>query len=566
MTGSAAESANRAEGRSDIRGGKPAVTFVILSALLIGPLFVIFSALRSEHSAMGSFTYPAALIPSSGAYFGAYVAPRDGEDPEDAVHRLESAIGRKLAIDHQYHRWNEAIPTARQDWDASTGRLPFINWIAAKADGSPVRWSEIADGSQDDWIVQRADAVKAFGSPIYLAFHHEPEDDLAAWGTPEDYAAAFRRVVTVFRSRGVTNVAFVWTMMNWTFEPQSGRDPSAYYPGDSYVDIIGVDGYNWYPGRDGAPWQSFEQIFQTSNHFAVVHNKPWMAVETGAQEDLAQPGRKGQWFRDIVATARSWPLLKAVIYFDAIKEHDWNIDSSVSSTQGFVALGHHPYMDRTPPGVAGPHLTFRNDLDLGPPGEPVLAGQSGAGEPFSKVVTSSGATLTYDDVHALGFFSAKHDVTSNGNAYYQWTGLRSTWYGRLYLWLGHRPTTGMRLIRGSTNNVLRCALDILPDGTLRWVDQDNNPIVTTTTPLTFRKWVRIEWRVDHISGQVTIRLYNAAHSSAPTERAESARRRAIGPSAREIQYGRSGTQPFTYTFWTDRPALSSTGYLGATKP
>ena len=225
---------------------------------------------------MGSFTYPAALIPSSGAYFGAYVAPRDGEDPEDAVHRLESAIGRKLAIDHQYHRWNEAIPTARQDWDASTGRLPFINWIAAKADGSPVRWSEIADGSQDDWIVQRADAVKAFGSPIYLAFHHEPEDDLAAWGTPEDYAAAFRRVVTVFRSRGVTNVAFVWTMMNWTFEPQSGRDPSAYYPGDSYVDIIGVDGYNWYPGRDGAPWQSFEQIFQTSNR---LRRRPQQAVD-----------------------------------------------------------------------------------------------------------------------------------------------------------------------------------------------------------------------------------------------------------------------------------------------
>jgi hypothetical protein len=426
-----------------------------------------------------------------------------------------------------------------------------------------VKWSAIADGSQDEWISQRADAVKALGSPVYLAFHHEPEDDLATWGTPGDYAAAFRHIVTVFRSRGVTNVAFVWNMMNWTFEPQSGRDPNAYYPGDSYVDIIGVDGYNWYPGREGSPWQTFRQVFQTSNEFAVVHNKPWMVVETGTQEDPDQPGRKAQWFTDIVATAKGWPLLKAVIYFDAIKEYDWNTDSSVSSTRGFALLGHHPYMYRTPPGVARSDLTVRNDLDLGTQGAPVLAGQAGAGEPFSKVVTSSGATIAYDDAHALGLFSAKHGVTSNGNAYYQWTGLRSMWYGRVYLWLGHPPTGGVRLIRGSTNNVLRCALDILPDGTVRWVDQHNNPILTTTTPLEFRRWVRVEWGVDHLSGQVTIRLYNSANSSVATERAASALHRAIGPSAREIQYGRSGTQQSRYTFWTDGPALSSTGYLGA---
>jgi beta-mannanase len=42
-------------------------------------------------------------------------------------------------------------------------------------------------------------------------------------------------------------------MMNWTFEPGSGRDPNAYYPVDGYVDIIGVDGYNWYPEGTAPP-------------------------------------------------------------------------------------------------------------------------------------------------------------------------------------------------------------------------------------------------------------------------------------------------------------------------
>ena len=163
----------------------------------------------------------------------------------------------------------------------SRGTIPFLNWKAQRTNGAVVPWSTIASGAEDAAIAARADAVKAFGYPIYLTFHHEPEDDLATWGTPAEFAAAFSHIVTVFRSRGVTNVAFVWTMMSWTFEPRSGRDPNPYYPGDAYVDLIGSDGYNWYPGKVGAPWESFQQIFQTTNDFALAHAKPWMVVETG---------------------------------------------------------------------------------------------------------------------------------------------------------------------------------------------------------------------------------------------------------------------------------------------
>ena len=109
-------------------------------------------------------------------------------------------------------------PDVRKRWDASTGRLPFVNWVSANSDGSVIPWSSIADGSQDAWIIRRADAFKAFGSPIYLAFHHEPENDLSRFGSPQDYAAAFRHIVDVFRAEGVTNVAFVWNMMGWSFD------------------------------------------------------------------------------------------------------------------------------------------------------------------------------------------------------------------------------------------------------------------------------------------------------------------------------------------------------------
>ena len=176
-------------------------------------------------------------------------------------------------------QWTDPIPTAYDSWTVSQGRIPFLNW---KAPGS---WSRVSSGAEDAWIAARADAFRAFGSPVYLSFHHEPENDVGSYGTPAEFAAAFRHVVDIFRSRGVTNVAFVWTMMSWSFDSRSGEPLDEFYPGDAYVDFVGTDGYNWYPGRSGSNWSSFEQVLIPSRSFALAHGKPWIVVETGVQED-----------------------------------------------------------------------------------------------------------------------------------------------------------------------------------------------------------------------------------------------------------------------------------------
>ena len=268
---------------------------------------VVILALVATAFVRAGLAYPAVLSPPAipaTAYFGARIEPLSGESQNDAVLRVESQIGRRFAIDHYYYQWTDSFPNAAQTWTVGQGRTPFINW---KAGGS---WSAIANGSQDAVINAHADAIKSFGYPIYLSFHHEPENDLGSFGSPSDYAAAFRHIVDVFRARGVSNVAFVWTMMAWTMNPSSGRNAMDYYPGDAYVDYVGADGYNWYPGRAGDDWTSFRDIFTDTNAFAIAHNKPWMVVEFGAQEDPAVPGRKAQWLLDALATAKSWPSLK----------------------------------------------------------------------------------------------------------------------------------------------------------------------------------------------------------------------------------------------------------------
>ncbi len=520
--------------------------------------------------------YPGSLNPAQGAYFGSWVAARGGETSREAIRRVEEQIGRRFDIDHQYYTWGANIPTAQQRWDVETGRLPFVNWRAG------VRWSQIADGSQDAWLRQRADAFRDFGAPIYLTFHHEPEDDLGGYGSPGDFASAFRRIVTTFRDRGVGNVAFVWTMMSWSFDPRSGRPISDYYPGDAYVDFIGSDGYSWYPGRPGDAWVSFQQIFQPTQDFAVSHGKPWMAVEYGVQEDPGQPDRKGQWFRDIVQTAAAWPSLKGLIYFDELKEgYPWITDSSQASMAGYRALALDPYMQGVgggspppsplpspspppqpqPPGGAQPLV--KNGLNAGPNGTPIRAGGGrGGATPFDAVSATGGAALTYDSAHARGRFSAKHVLNARSDAYYQWNGTRTRWYGRVYVWFDALPAGDLRLVRASSGDGLRCSINIRDTGQVGFQDRENAWVVQSQTSLPVRRWVRIEWKVDHRTGRARIKIFARANSQRPTEVITAGPRLDIGASADYFQFGRSGSNDFAVTFWTDSPALSTTRFLG----
>ena len=307
-----------------------------VSALLAGVLGVLLMP-PLVHPASA---YPSILNPSKGAHFGAVVHVRGSESRRDAVERLEDKIGRRLGIDHQYYKWDSAFPTKQETWDKRRGRIPFLNWKAERTDGGVVGWSEIAGGSQDQWIRRRATALSDFRAPIYLTFHHEPENDLSRYGTPADYAAAFERIVTLFEEEGVSNVAFVWTMMSWTFDPDSGRDPMAYYPGDGYVDLIGVDGYNWYGVRPDEQWRSLAYIVEPARSFAASREKPWIVVEYGVAEDPEQPGRKAKWFLRAGRAAERWPDLAGLVYFDS--DH-WVSDSSRSSIRAFRRVSNRNY-------------------------------------------------------------------------------------------------------------------------------------------------------------------------------------------------------------------------------
>jgi beta-mannanase len=279
----------------------------------------------------GPAGFSAAMAPNSGALWGTSKFDKG----------WESQMGRKFDIVHVYHQWSQDFPTAEERALAAEGRLLLINWK------SPGSWPAVANGSQDAQITATANRLKAFGRKVFLAFHHEPENDVGGAGQPADYARAFRHVVDVFNRVGADNVLFVWNMMGYV-GGYGGIYPTL-YPGDQYVDWIAYDPYNWYGCRAGSKGRSFAQITKPFYDWTAAHapGKPLMLAEFGLREQGAGMPSKAEWFRDALGQLRTTRTrIKALVYFNNLHACDWRITSSGSSVAAYREVGRDPFLNR----------------------------------------------------------------------------------------------------------------------------------------------------------------------------------------------------------------------------
>ncbi|MDX6533511.1 MAG: hypothetical protein QOF68_1255, partial [Gaiellales bacterium] len=315
-------------------------------ALLAGALLITLALLGASApppaTAVGGD--PAILVPAQGALFGAWTKPRSGRTVQQELTYTEQQIGRRFDIHHLYYHTDKALPSADMVSAARSGHIILMSFDPDPINSTPT-WQEIARGDQDATLIKRAQELRDFGVPVMLNFDHEADSNIGPFGSPADYVAAYRHVHQVFQSQGATNVIWVWNMQGVLFTDHSAAD--AMYPGDGYVDWVSADAYNWYPGKSGSKWRSFADSFAPFHQWASQNHpdKPQMAGETGVQEDSATPdgGRKAAWIGDMAATLKSWPEMKAVVWFNSNKIYPWWYDSSAASLKAFKDVGQDCY-------------------------------------------------------------------------------------------------------------------------------------------------------------------------------------------------------------------------------
>jgi endoglucanase len=283
-----------------------------------------------------------------GAYVDLDGAWTGNADAENEVTSFESTIGRKLAINHHYYSWANVFPSGLEQWDLSGGRIPLISWGGTRLD-------DILNGSQDGLIAARADGVRALGQPVFLRWCWEmnaswtgcggaANNDRGRTNGPSKFVAAWRRIHNIFVQRGATNAVWVWSPNSDDVPASSWNHWTRYYPGNSYVDWVGIDGYNWGTTQSWSRWTAFSTIVSRI-YSDYARAKPIMVAETASAE---QGGNKAQWIADTASKLKSsFPSIAAFLWFHVNKETNWRVDSSPSALEAFRTVGRDPYFGGT---------------------------------------------------------------------------------------------------------------------------------------------------------------------------------------------------------------------------
>jgi hypothetical protein len=267
----------------------------------------------------------------------------------------EAAYGRKLTLYRAFKDWDEGI-SANMIWARDTGHIPVLS-IKAAANGRLMSFRSIATAGPGsaihnkilDWGRQ----LKAYRAPLYVSFNHEPDTVISLGsGGARDFVAAYRKVVGMWRSQGVTNARWTLVLYAYNFKRPASHPQYAprYYPGDDVVDVIGVDAYNWYRCDPRADWREMSQLLDGFRSFAARHPaKKLMVAEYGSTEDPARPGRKAQWIRNTAALFAQ-PGYEQFIGLTAWRGHGncgFDMASSPLALDAFRDMGQLPVYEGT---------------------------------------------------------------------------------------------------------------------------------------------------------------------------------------------------------------------------
>lgn len=147
-------------------------------------------------------------------------------------------------------------------------------------------------------------------------------------------------MIRLFRAQGARNVT-------WVFHVNADSTPSArwnsmkaYYPGDDYIDWIGVSAYGAQTTADS--WESFTAVLDRAypELAAISRRKPLMIAEFGVVENPAK-GNKGGWISgalDAIA-ARRYARIKGVSYWHSNWQNEDGTHSQmrIDSSPGALA-------------------------------------------------------------------------------------------------------------------------------------------------------------------------------------------------------------------------------------
>ena len=325
---------------------------------------------RLKSVAVDAFAWGAPTVPSkadvlnpSRKYFG---IAEDGLPNDSSLYdAADDSLGQAPSSVEWFQNFGDAYPYTKVNTAWQRGALPVITWMSAPNGYTPTTdltsysLASIAAGTQDKYISTWAASIAVQKMPVVIRFDHEENGNWYPWSigwTPNDgtsprqgigynspaaYAAAWQHVWKIFDSYHANDYA-IWSYVPSRVDTLTGyasgltqsQIVSESYPGNTYVDWVGMDGYQYNTAESTTYSDTFAKTFSLLKSFS---SKPIMVAEMGSAEQGGNT--KSNWIAQTIAGLAADPRVVAAIYFDndvtgvhyingvAVRTN-WKIDSS----------------------------------------------------------------------------------------------------------------------------------------------------------------------------------------------------------------------------------------------
>jgi hypothetical protein len=299
------------------------------------PTKVVFLPTITQIPTPSPITSPIPLPPDGHLYHGVYPGGNEKEDVtlKDLLD-YERAVGKTATWVYFSTYWFESreFPTNISTWIRNSGSIPYIRMMLQseyKFDGKETVYTldNILAGQFDSDLHAWCVSARQFSDHLIVEYGTEMDTAMFPWSGsrngggrldgygdpslpdgPERFRDAYRHIIQICRNAGAVNIT-------WVFHTASDYDPEDpdnvwnridyYYPGDDWIDWIGVSVYGVH-----TPMASYYDIFQENmDHIhplilKMAPHKPIIIAELGSAKNNPFLDQV-EWTRDALTAITS---------------------------------------------------------------------------------------------------------------------------------------------------------------------------------------------------------------------------------------------------------------------
>ena len=246
-------------------------------------------------------------------YYGSYPSFEADEDvvEKSKIEEYDKLSKKAMAWVYFSNNWLTEIkfPASEVDIIKNLGKTPFIrmaprtNFVQYSADPK-YTMQDIIDGKYDAELRQWATDAKACGTNLLVEFGIEVNGYWFSWngfyqggGTinaygdatypdgPERVRDAYRHIIDIFNEENVANITWFFHIDDLIEPDEWWNHPKYYYPGDDYIDWVGISSYALMIPDDDYIEPS--ELLYTADTLmnSVSKNKPHAILEFGVSEE-----------------------------------------------------------------------------------------------------------------------------------------------------------------------------------------------------------------------------------------------------------------------------------------